>query len=230
MIKAVLFDFDETLQDRTAAFERYMDAFFGTFFPGLPPETLEKRKAEMRQTGNGGYVMANGYKNRDAWYSDLIKRWHWQGAPTAQALTAHYDTTFGDHSVIFPEAPAVLGQLRQMGYTTGVITNGPSVLQHHKMDVSGLRSYCDIVVVSGDIGIHKPDPGIFTYTAERLGFACQECVYVGDHPVNDILSSHRAGMRPVRMNYGWFKGKELRKDVPTISNLAELVPCIASMQ
>ena len=28
MIKAVFFDFDETLQDRTAAFERYMDGFF----------------------------------------------------------------------------------------------------------------------------------------------------------------------------------------------------------
>ena len=28
MIKAVLFDFDETLQDRTEAFEHYMDAFF----------------------------------------------------------------------------------------------------------------------------------------------------------------------------------------------------------
>lgn len=27
MIKAVFFDFDETLQDRTAAFERYMDGF-----------------------------------------------------------------------------------------------------------------------------------------------------------------------------------------------------------
>ena len=34
MIKAVFFDFDETLQDRTAAFERYMDGFFARFFPG----------------------------------------------------------------------------------------------------------------------------------------------------------------------------------------------------
>ena len=35
MIKAVFFDFDETLQDRTAAFERYMDGFFARFFPGV---------------------------------------------------------------------------------------------------------------------------------------------------------------------------------------------------
>lgn len=36
MIKAVLFDFDETLQDRTKAFEGYMDAFMQDFLPDLP--------------------------------------------------------------------------------------------------------------------------------------------------------------------------------------------------
>ena len=44
MIKAVFFDFDETLQDRTAAFERYMDGFFARFFPGVTGEELEEKK------------------------------------------------------------------------------------------------------------------------------------------------------------------------------------------
>mgnify|MGYP003236750659 FL=1 len=56
MIKAVFFDFDETLQDRTAAFERYMDGFFARFFPGVTGGELEKKKHQMRQSGNGGYV------------------------------------------------------------------------------------------------------------------------------------------------------------------------------
>ena len=56
MIKAVLFDFDETLQDRTAAFEKYMDMFLDEFCPNLPCEEREKRKDYMRITGNGGYV------------------------------------------------------------------------------------------------------------------------------------------------------------------------------
>ena len=54
MIKAVLFDFDETLQDRTAAFEKYMDMFLDEFCPNLPCEEREKRKDYMRITGNGG--------------------------------------------------------------------------------------------------------------------------------------------------------------------------------
>jgi beta-phosphoglucomutase-like phosphatase (HAD superfamily) len=56
MIKAVLFDFDETLQDRTLAFERYMDTFMQKFLPDLPEEEVQKRRRDMVDTGNGGYV------------------------------------------------------------------------------------------------------------------------------------------------------------------------------
>ena len=56
MIKAVLFDFDETLQDRTLAFEKYMDTFMQKFLPDLPEEEVQKRRQDMVETGNGGYV------------------------------------------------------------------------------------------------------------------------------------------------------------------------------
>ncbi len=227
MIKAVLFDFDETLQDRTSAFESYMNAFIKEFFPNISMERADQMKEEMLRTGNGGYVMDNGYKNRDEWYADLIKRWNWKDSPSPEELTYHYDSRFGDFVDIFPEAPAVLEKLRDTGYKVGVVTNGPSLLQHHKMDVSNLNQYCDIVVVSGDIGIDKPDSGIFIYSANLLNFKCSECVYVGDHPVNDIEGALNAGMIPIRMNYGWFKNTDLRTDVPIISNLNELPNCIS---
>ena len=46
MIKAVFFDFDETLQDRTAAFERYMDGFFARFFPGVTGGELRRKSTK----------------------------------------------------------------------------------------------------------------------------------------------------------------------------------------
>ena len=105
-----------------------------------------------------------------------------------------------------PEAVPVLRELRRRGYKTGVITNGPSLLQNRKLDVSGLRPLLDIAVVSGDETvpggrfIHKPDPEIFRRTAARLGVACASCLYVGDHPVNDLQGSRSAGMHPVYIN------------------------------
>ncbi|MDE6469562.1 MAG: HAD-IA family hydrolase [Eubacterium sp.] len=217
MIKAVLFDFDETLQDRTAAFENYMDTFLSDFCPDISDVEIEKRKEEMRVTGNGGYV------NREEWYASLAESWQWTDAPSSKILAEHYDTKFGDHNVIFPDSAKLLCELKNRGYIVGIITNGPSVLQHHKLDTSGLREYCDITVVSGDIDIHKPDPTIFTYTANKLGLNCEECIYVGDHPINDIQGSLAAGMKPIRMNYGWFKDQDLRDDVATIESIIDVL-------
>lgn len=217
MIKAVLFDFDETLQDRTAAFEKYMDTFIADFCPDISNDEIEKRKEEMRVTGNGGYV------NREEWYANLIKNWKWKNAPSSTVLAEHYDTKFGDHNVIFPNSEQLLKELRSRGYITGVITNGPSILQNHKMDTSGLRPYCDIVVVSGDVGVHKPDPALFAYTAEKLGLLPEECIYVGDHPINDIQGATQAGMKAIRMNYGWFRDCDLRDDIPVIDNIIDVL-------
>lgn len=217
MIKAVLFDFDETLQDRTAAFDKYADAFMDEFLPQISKEEKQKRINDMVKTGNGGYVV------RTKWYQQLIDMWHWENAPSAQMLAEHYDTKFGTFNVIFNETVPLLKELRARGIKTGVITNGPSVLQHTKLDNSGLLPYCDIVVVSGDINVHKPDAQIFKYTADKLGLKAEECLYVGDHPVNDIEGALGAGMNAVRMNWGWFKDKDLRSDVPVVDNIYDVI-------
>ncbi|MBE6720153.1 MAG: HAD family hydrolase [Ruminococcaceae bacterium] len=220
MIKAVLFDFDETLQDRTLAFEGYMDTFFATFRPEISGTELEQCREDMRVTGKGGYV------NRVEWYQGLIDMWKWSTAPPAEELAEHYDVTFGDHNVIFENSVPLLKELRARGFITGVITNGPSYLQNHKLDTSGLKPFLDIIVVSGDVGVHKPDPALFKYAAEKHGLLPEECVYVGDHPVNDIQGALSAGMKAIRMNWGWFENQDLRPDVPVITDIIDVLKYI----
>lgn len=36
------------------------------------------------------------------------------------------------------------------------------------MDESGLRPYLDLVIVSGDVGVHKPDPALFLYACDKV--------------------------------------------------------------
>lgn len=217
MIKAVLFDFDETLQDRTEAFEHYMNFFLDAYCPDISEAEKKKRMQDMRITGKGGYV------NRVEWCTQLCEMWDWRDAPPAEELAMHYDKNFGDFNVIFPNSARLLQALKDKGYLVGVITNGPSLLQNHKMDTSGLRPYCDIVVVSGDVGVHKPDPALFVYTADKLGLKPEECVYVGDHPINDIQGALAAGMKAIRMNFGYFKDTDLRADVPNIEDIIEVL-------
>jgi putative hydrolase of the HAD superfamily len=42
----------------------------------------------------------------------------------------------------------------------------------------------DVVVISGEVGMRKPEPRIFAHTLAELGLAADECVFVDDHEAN----------------------------------------------
>ena len=193
-IRAVLFDFDDTLQNRPVAFRRYTAFFMDKYFPHLPPEERRAREEEMLRRNNGGYV------NYIDYFLSLIEDWKWTDAPEVGDIYREFQFRFPEYSTLFPDAKEVLAELRRRGYLLGVITNGPSVQQNRKLDVAGIRPLTDIAVVSGDERVHKPDPEIFRRTASRLGAACGSCLYVGDHPVNDVQGACAAGMHPVFIN------------------------------
>ena len=173
---------------------------------------------EMLRRNNGGYV------NYIDYFLTLMEDWGWTSAPPVGDIYREFQFRFPEYSSLFPDTLTVLTELRRRGYLLGIITNGPSVLQNRKLDVSGLRPYVDIAVVSGDEWIHKPDPEIFRRAAARLGVACQSCIYVGDHPVNDVQGSRSAGMRPVYINA---YGSELHPDnVTEIRSLSELLDIV----
>jgi len=59
--------------------------------------------------------------------------------------------------------------------------------------------------VSEEAGVKKPDPRIFEMAVARLKVRPDECVYVGDHPRNDIEGAGKSGMRTVwiKVNQPW---------------------------
>lgn len=193
-VRAILFDFDDTLQNRAVAFRKYEDFFFQKYFPQLSLQEKEARADFMLRANNGGYVVYLDY------FALLRETWGWTDGPSAEELYREFQFRFPEYSTLFPDTVEVLTALRQRGYLLGILTNGPRVQQNRKLDVSGLRPLVDIAVVSGDEGVHKPDPEIFRRVAARLGVACESCVYVGDHPVNDIQGAAAAHMRPIYMD------------------------------
>ena len=118
-------------------------------------------------------------------------------------------------------------RLRSRGLLIGAITNGSSLLQNAKLDLSGLRPHLDIAAVGEDEGIQKPDPRLFRRIAARLGLPCAACLYVGDNPGNDIAGALAAGMRPVWIDRGFAAGhpsyaRPVPPQVPVIHSLAGL--------
>jgi epoxide hydrolase-like predicted phosphatase len=55
----------------------------------------------------------------------------------------------------------------------------------------------DAVVISGEVGMRKPEPGIYLHTANLLGVAPQQCVFVDDLSPN-VRGAVEVGMAGVR--------------------------------
>lgn len=221
-VKAIFFDFDDTLQSRKGAYRLYCESFLSKYFPNITNEERLKKLDEMEEHVDGGY------KDREDYFPELIDLWQWDNHPPMQELFDSFNYDFGKHVVMLDGAIDVLNEIKSRGYILGCITNGVSSLQNIKLDTAGIRDLFDVVVVSGDIGIYKPDRRIFDYAIRLAGVKNEESLYVGDHPINDIQGALGADMQVVRMNYGDFKGKGLGAkgvacEIEKISQLLDLI-------
>lgn len=223
-IKAVLFDFDDTLHLRDHAFQQACHLFLRRHYPALSEDEHAARFKEMVQFDDYGY-------RRPLSYPEYIKKYltEWESTVCDNADDAlrEFYLDFAANSVLMDDAVDTLRELRRRGYLIGVITNGFSFLQDHKLGFSGLRPFVDITVVQETEGIGKPDAEIFRRAAARLGVPCAACLFVGDMPTNDIEGARSAGMSAVRIDYGFPKNHPIYEhpvpsDVPEIHNLDEL--------
>lgn len=103
-------------------------------------------------------------------------------------------------TVLFPNALAVLQDLKTMGFNLHIITNGFVEVQYKKMENTGLRPFFEVIVCSEDIGFNKPHPSIFEH-AMREAKAKPTCsLMIGDDYRADISGAINAGMHAI-----WFE-------------------------
>lgn len=89
-----------------------------------------------------------------------------------------------------------LQKLRDRGYRVALISNA-STAEVQAWPESPLRSLFDVSVFSCDVGMKKPDPAIYHYTAEQLGVEAHHCAFVGDGGSDEHLGAYASGMTPL---------------------------------
>jgi putative hydrolase of the HAD superfamily len=103
---------------------------------------------------------------------------------------------------IVPGTIALLEALRPH-VKIGIVTNNILVEQQEKLRYLGLEAHIDALVVSEEVGIVKPEAGIFRVALERLQCSAEETVMIGDAWQNDIIGARAAGIRAIWLNrYG----------------------------
>lgn len=114
-------------------------------------------------------------------------------------------TACSAHVEIVYRCPAagchVLAELRARGYRLGLLSNRDKVERLHELLAQmELRPYFDLVLASGEVGVRKPDPGIFRAALERLGASAEQAFYVGDNYWADVIGARNAGVTPILLD------------------------------
>lgn len=160
---------------------------------------------------------------------------------TLQRAVAQSIGPWQNHISLDTETSPVLQKLKTQ-YTLGLISNfdhAPHVyalLQKHN-----LTSLFEIIVISGDIEIDKPDPEIFHRALNAVNLSPAQVAYVGDNPIDDIQGAQGVGMHPIWISRSTddilsdyttsdqtdpSSKPEVPDNVPTISKLSQLFDVI----
>ena len=224
-IRAVFFDFDDTLDNRDAAFRCGLSAFLRYYYPSLTEEEVYARTEEM-------FFFQRGHYGQIIYYRDMLahflEKWPPEIPTDVEKSLRRMVRAFARGGQPHTDVYATLTALRERGYLIGIITNGTPRTQCAKIDHSGLRPYVDLVVLAGEEGIQKPDIRVFRMAAARLGVPPTACLFVGDHPQNDLEGARNAGFTPVRKDADWDADHPIHRiplpaDIPTIRQIGEVL-------
>ena len=222
-IEVVFFDIDDTLVDAAAAtragalglFERYRDRLTGT------DERLMQRWNALLDHHFERYLRGETsfIGQRRARIRSLF------GLTPSQMPDSEVDavdTVYREFTAatrrLFPDAIETLDALACC--RLGVISNGSSARQRQKLTSVGILDRFAVVVISEDIGVAKPHPGIFEAACEAVGASPSACVHVGDRLDVDALGARDAGLRGVWLDRCGKGGGPA--SAPTIARLTEL--------
>ncbi len=101
-------------------------------------------------------------------------------------------------------------------YKLALISNDSSEWSRYFRDKYKINDYFDVITVSGDIKIKKPDKQIFKHTLEKLGCLASDCTYIDDRRYN-LAAAQALGMDTILFN-----SRNVEYDGKAVTNFKEL--------
>lgn len=94
----------------------------------------------------------------------------------------------------------LLNDLKKMGLRLAIVSNCSSE-EVKVIRQSKIYQYFDQVILSYEVKMQKPDIRIYQETADLLGVAANECIFVGDGGSNELEGAKLAGMKAIQAKW-----------------------------
>lgn len=206
-LKAVIFDLDDTLFDRMKAqreilclmVREHPEIFAGIDEEAAADAFLESDRVTFEEFNTGNPVETSRFKRSRTFLNMLGLR-----EDFADKITHMYVNAYPRINVPVEGAVRVVTEL-SASFSLGIVSNGFPDVQYRKLKTLSIKNFFGCIVLSGELGIKKPDPRIFWEAASLLCVEPEQCLYVGDAYEADVL-----GARNARMKVCWFNPRKLR--------------------
>ncbi len=196
MIKAIFFDAAGILYTRSGPTEDFaLSMLQERGFSVEPSSDQMTHQAELRTRANQGNIT-----HLDFWDYFLQIR----GIQDSQQRSDFSSEiiSFSNNIQPTPGARQTLAELKEKGFLLGIITDTmyPREWKMARLKNAGVDEFIDIVACSTELGVHKPDPAIYSYALKQAGLEKGESIFVG-HLGIELDGAHTAGMITVAVYY-----------------------------
>ena len=206
-IKLIGFDLDDCLFDSTGLSERArikgLDAMIKL---GLK---IDKTKAVrilneiVREYGSNSSKHYNHFLRRLNQMDEKIEfiSYNDRYKYIAAAVMAYHEEKVNSIK-LYDDVKINLSKLKQLSIKTAIITDGIPIKQYEKIFRLKIDQLIDLIVISDEIGIRKPNPELFNYCLKKFNIKGQETIYVGDRLDKDILPANMNNIYSVYLHRG----------------------------
>jgi putative hydrolase of the HAD superfamily len=193
LVRALLFDAGDTLYfrpDKGRKFQAYLEE------SGLADKKIsDKESNALRMDAFHGLITQEQYRQ-------AVLRMY--GVDTPEQLRIGRQALEEDDNNIqfFKGVRETLIALKNNGYMLGIITDSanPLYVKLRWFENGGFVHVWDSIVSSQELGLQKPDPGIYAAALRQLGLTACQAAFVG-HDVDELQGASAAGMKTIAFNY-----------------------------
>ncbi|MEO0098514.1 MAG: HAD-IA family hydrolase [candidate division WOR-3 bacterium] len=224
MIKAVVFDLDNTLVDFMRMKEMAIDAACDAMIDaGLKMDKkvlkekiykiYEEKGIEFQEVFNLLLERELGEIDYKILCSGIV------GYRRAREFTL----------VPYPHTEVTLLELLKRGLKLAVISDAPKIQVWLRLCYLGFQNYFAAVVGFDDTGKRKPDPEPFLLLLKKLGVKAEETLMVGDWEERDIVGAKLVGMKTAFARYGDAFGTKKTGADYELNDILELLKVIEEL-
>ena len=221
MIKAVVFDLDNTLLD----FMKIKKASVDAAVAAMISAGLKMSKEESNKVLEGLYDQY-GIEYQEIFQKFLEKVDNKVDYRILSEGIVAYRKVQSGLLEPYPHVVPTLVKLRTKGLKLGILSDAPRLKGWIRLTEMKLAEFFDVVITYDDTGEHKPSKVPFLRMLKELDIDPSEAIMVGDSPKRDIVGAKNSGMATVFARYGCTKHIELSGADFDINGIEQIVDVI----